>query len=74
MLEGRGGNGYKILTGNLAFTSARALPATPAETVNWLKVWTVRTPARLPTGAAKDEVARDRKTVRAVEKRMLSVM
>jgi hypothetical protein len=60
-----------VLTGNLAFTSAKAFPATPLDTVNWLKVWTERTPARLSRGAARDEVASDKKTVTAVEKRML---
>lgn len=42
-------------------------PATPAETVNWLKVCAVR--ARLSIGAANTEATRDRTMV--VEKCMM---
>jgi hypothetical protein len=61
VLNERGG-GERAPTGNLALTSARALPATPAETVNWLNVCDLR--ARLfrsATGAAIEETARPRR-------------
>jgi hypothetical protein len=62
----------------LAFTSARAFPATPDETENSSYVCVVRTAAevavaRLLTGAERETVTRERRTVSEVEKRMVSI-
>jgi hypothetical protein len=76
--EGEGW-GWMGRTGNLALTSARALPATPPETLNSSYVCTFSTGADVPVaafllsliGAAKAPV-RERKIVSGVEKCMIS--
>jgi hypothetical protein len=64
-------SGAEERTGNLAFTSSKAFPDTPPETLNSSYVWTVRTPAaRLFIGAPMAE-ERERRRVIVVESCMM---
>ncbi len=75
-VQGRKGGGGER-TGNLALTSAKALPATPSETWNSEYSWTERTPrltlrSPVAAGSATDEARREKRT--AALKYMVAVV